>query len=292
MKLFLILVASVSALAGGASAQTAFTPANFDQEVLTYRPAQREGVTDGLYSLSLNILDQTRIRANGDGTALDAVDYWNLTTAFIMLDEPPEAILLAFSKGVADDPAAICAYSRAAEPVALQRMIPEVFLPFYAECLQSPAEAEAEFDPTAYARDHGLDPVLVTRIWQIKVSDQRGRATANWEVQGPLDRENQEAIRALYREHGVYIGTSLVGEELAWVMWAVIQHSDIEMMESFLPVVQAAVAAGDLPEVPLKMLIDRVHTIRHQTQIYGNQPGVPLAEVPIRVAVKERYGLE
>ena len=292
MKLFLTLFGSVAALAGSASAQTPFTAANFGQEALDYRPVQRAGVTDARYAMSLSILDQTRMAVNGDMTALDAADYWNLTTAFIMLDEPPDSIRLAFSKGVADDSAAICAYARAVEPVALQRLIPEIFLPFYAECLQSPAADE--FDPAAYARDQGLDPGLVAQIWRIQVNDQRGRATAavDWEVQGALDRENQDAIRALYGQHGVYIGEALVGEELASVMWMVIQHSDLGMMETFLPVVHAAVAAGDLPAGPLKMLIDRVHSIRTRTQIFGSQQDIPLAEAAVRAAVKARYGLD
>ncbi|WP_312406369.1 hypothetical protein [Brevundimonas sp.] len=69
-------------------------------------------------------------------------------------------------------------------------------------------------------------------------------------------------------------------------MWAVIQHSDLEMMEEYLPVVQQAVADAQLEATPLKMLIDRVHAIRHGTHVFGSQVGVPLADGQIRSAAE------
>jgi hypothetical protein len=64
------------------------------------------------------------------------------------------------------------------------------------------------------------------------------------------------------------------------------------MMEEYIPIVHRAVAEGQLEATPFKMLIDRVQTIRHGTQVFGSQVGVPLADDQTRSAVKSRYGLE
>ena len=78
-------------------------------------------------------------------------------------------------------------------------------------------------------------------------------------------------------------------------MWSVIQHSPLEDMERYLPIVANAVKKEDLPKAPLKMLIDRIHQLRFGYQIFGSQiinseEGVEIAPDGIREMVKRKYG--
>lgn len=291
MKLISTAFAIMALTGSPASAQTPFSAEGFEQQVQSYGPQQREGVPDDRYAMANTILESVRSRTRDRAGVFDVVDYWNLTTAFVMLDEPAGAVRLSFSKAVADHPASVCAYLGSAEPRALQRIIPDLVMPFQAYCAGTPTD-EA-FDPSRYAAERRLDPEVVSRIWRIHSDDQHARMSSgvDWEQQQARDLANQHAILDLYREHGTYIGKSLVGDELAAVMWAVIQHSNIEMMQTFLPVIQTAVTQGELPPTPLKMLIDRIHSERQGSQIFGSQDGVPLADHATRAAVAAQYGL-
>lgn len=276
-----------------AVAQDAFVAERLGEQVMTYQPVQREGVTDARFRMATNILAETRQASDADPSKLNAADYWNITSAFVMLDEPNETVGMAFQKAVATDPATICDYISAMGAGSLERRIPELVIPFQVDCSQR-ASSTATFDPAAYARENGLDPSLVRTLSEVLDNDHRYRATSpvDWSLQRPLDLRNQVVVRELYRTHGRYVGRDLAGRRFETAMWAVIQHSNPEMMEEYLPILQQAVADGQLEATPFKMLIDRVQTIRHGTQIFGSQVGVPLAADQTRSAVKARYGVE
>lgn len=274
-------------------AQDAFVADRLGEQVMAYRPVQREGVTDARFQMATNILAETRQASDADPGKLNAADYWNITTAFAMLNEPNETVGMVFQKAISTDPATICDYLGAMGAGSLERRIPEHVIPFQVECSQR-ASSTAAFDPASYASENGLDPSLVQTIYQVLENDHRYRTASpvDWSLQRPLDLQNQAVIRDLYLAHGRYVGRDLVGRRFETAMWAVIQHSNPEMMEEYLPILQQAVADGQLEATPFKMLVDRVHTIRNGTQIFGSQVGVPLAEDQARSAVRARYGLE
>lgn len=84
----------------------------------------------------------------------------------------------------------------------------------------------------------------------------------------------------------------MVGEKFSHTMWAVIQHSELEQQEFYLPVVHKAVQDGDLKSVPLGMLIDRIYIRKYGYQIFGSQSGGDLADVETIKKVKLKYGLD
>ena len=270
-----------------------FTEAGFPSQVLNYHPAQREGVPPAAYARATNILEQTRSATKGDPANLNVSDYWNITTAFVMVHEPSENIRLAFSKAIAIDPATICSYVKAMGPSQLDMLIPETFLPFYTRCLEKQSASKG-FDAAQFAAKNHLDLALVTQIQQIESKDRqfRNREPFDNAKQHPLDVENQQAIEALYAKYQTYIGRSMVGKEFESVMWSVIQHSDLAMMERFMPVLQKAVAQKELGSGPFKMLIDRIYSVRNHQQIFGSQANFPMADAKTREAVKQQYGLE
>jgi len=110
--------------------------------------------------------------------------------------------------------------------------------------------------------------------------------------QTKLDSINLSIIDSLFKEYNSYIGKSLVGDNLAHVMWLVIQHSNIKKMENYLPVIEKAANQKELSRVPLAMLIDRIYSIKYGYQIFGSQHGVKLGENKIRDSLKSKYNLE
>lgn len=279
------------------STAPSFTVANFDQLILTYQPKQQDGVSQKDYERGLFYLEQTRNATEGDPKALNYADYWNIMMAFIKLQEPKVHKEIAFQKSIDRSPASLCALIDAfgeKSVASLNKHIPELFQRFYSTCGDF-LETEEVFDPIAYAKTEKLNAKLVTIIHRIAENDQqyRGDEVIDWSKQTPLDHQNLQLIDSLYQQYKCYIGESLVGKELTSTMWSVIQHSTIEDMERYLPVVHQGVQAGELHPTPLKMLLDRIHTIKYGYQFFGSQGGdYDLASAEERAKVEKKYGLE
>jgi hypothetical protein len=282
----LLLVLQASAQEG------TFSSAVFDESVLNYHPVQRDGVTDASYAKGLKILEETRSAAKNSPANLNAADYWNITTAFVSLGEHAGDVRMAFSKATQKDPGTICSYLKVLGPGKLESIIPETVMPFYADCLA--ASSTEKFDLEAYIATNHLNATLVRKVLEIENADQKYRLLkpVDWSKQKPLDEQNQQAVLALYEQYGTYIGRKLVGQRFENVMWAVIQHSNLPMMQRFLPIIQKAVAEKQLPIGPMKMLIDRVYAIQTHTQIFGSQENTRLAAASVQTAVKVQYGLD
>ncbi len=276
--------------------QPTFTSAQFDQQILVYVPQQRPGVSDPAFKQGVFYLDETKSATKGDPANLNVADYWNITMAFLTLKEPKVHVELSFNKAVEADPSSLCAYLNSLGHQAIAAAIPEVFLPFYAEtCIQFTPE-RVKIDLEAYCTKHRVDPALVVLMQEIEGRDKRYRgqgADLPWDKQTPLDQVNQHLIDSLFNQYSTYLGKSHVGPEYQHTMWAVIQHSPLSMQERYVPVVHQAWLAEEISSnVPLKLLIDRIHWLTEGTQIFGSQGQVPLAAATIREQVKAKYGLE
>ena len=149
------------------------------------------------------------------------------------------------------------------------------------------------FDMKEYSEKNGLDLNLVDLISRISESDKkyRKKEKTDWTRQTPIDKENQRIIDSLFAVHQSYIGKTLVGEKHKNVMWAVIQHSNVEMMDKYLPTVQQAVQDKEIGAVPLKMLIDRYYGLKHGYQVIGTQVGFgfELADDKKRKEIEAKY---
>ncbi|MCK4307641.1 hypothetical protein KAW50_05380 [candidate division WOR-3 bacterium] len=87
--------------------------------------------------------------------------------------------------------------------------------------------------------------------------------------QNELDSLNLIRIEAIIEEYG-YPGKSLVGMQSS-VAFLVIQHSDLETQEKYLPLLKESADKGELSWASLALLIDRIHTRKGEKQIYGSQ---------------------
>ncbi len=295
IDLVLVLI-FILAYTSGIAQSITFSSENFHKAVLSYQPTQREGVSDKDFSRGAFYLEQTVKSSEGNPDKLNAVDYWNITMAFIKLQEPKEHIALSFQMAADSDAKSLCSVLDAYGEKTLTflaKHIPERSRQFYAGCAEILAEEEV-FDPVAYAKEHEVDLQLVNLMMGINETDQkyRNEAEVDWSLQTPLDERNMQIIDSLYQRHKSYLGKSLVGEKFSSTMWAVIQHSTIEKMEEYLPIVHAGVQAGDLHPTPLKMLIDRIHAIKYGYQFFGSQGGVDIASDEARAEIEETYGLK
>lgn len=125
-----------------------------------------------------------------------------------------------------------------------------------------------------------IDESLKFLIAKIGNDDQLYRigSKKDAEKQKVIDIENLRLIDSLFEKYNTYIGRSLVGKEFESVMWAIIQHSNVESMEKYLPIIHKAVMEEELNESPLRLLIDRIYSIKFNYQIFGSQYGVPITK--------------
>ncbi|NRB46582.1 MAG: hypothetical protein HRU41_02840 [Saprospiraceae bacterium] len=293
---FVLVLIFILAYSSGIAQNITFNSENFNQAILSYQPTQRDGVSDKDFSRGTFYLEQTAKSSEGNPDNLNAVDYWNITMAFIKLQEPKEHIALSFQKAADSDPKSLCSVLDAYGEKTLTYLakhIPERSKQFYAGCADILAQEEI-FDPVAYAEEQQVDLGLVKLMAEINETDQmyRNEAEVDWSLQTPLDERNMEIIDSLYQQHKTYVGKGLVGKKFSSTMWAVIQHSTIEKMEEYLPIVHAGVQAGDLHPTPLKMLIDRIHVIKHGYQFFGSQGGAEIASDEARAEIEKTYGLK
>ena len=97
---------------------------------------------------------------------------------------------------------------------------------------------------------------------------------------------NNGRMREIVAAHG-WPGRRLVGDGAGEAAWLVVQHAvlDAEFQGACLPLLEAAVAAGDAPAWQFAYLLDRVRLARGEPQVYGTQyvPGEGGGSVPWRI---------
>lgn len=272
---------------------THFRAEDFAGQVLAYQPSQRAEVTDRDYDFGTMVLRAVVSDTEGNTANFNVADYMNVLSAFLTLDEPAEAVRIAYDHFLSAEGS--CEYLR-----ELKRHVVDgtKYLPvreqwlLQAEICSEEIDPKQAISPIRYAEDRDLDVALVQLVANIKEKDQRYRKGGyQAELQRPLDEENERLIDSLFKEYDGYVGNSLVGAFYATTMWAVIQHSRLETMERYLPVLRKAVRDQELPPATLKMLIDRIYSLRHGHQIFGRQMGVKLADKAIRIEVRKDFGL-
>lgn len=272
--------------------QNEFTLENFDQKILSYEPTKKNGVSEKDFNNGLFKLNETKTAVNNNPENLTYADYWNITMAFVNLDESNKNIDIAFRKAIELNSKDICTIIKAFGNSQLDIRIPDTFYPFVNNC--SDKKNSENFDIESYVKKNQLNKDLVVLINQIHLNDIKFRfdKPVDWTKQKPLDINNQKLIDSLFTKHNKYIGKSLVGNKFKTTMWAIIQHSNIEMMEKYLPIIQEAVEHKEIDVVPFKMLIDRIYTRKENYQIFGSQVGVEQANEKIRQEVIKKYKLK
>jgi len=146
--------------------------------------------------------------------------------------------------------------------------------------------AAVEANKKEYEKD--LDLPLVAQLDSIfqldqtyrqqlrEIESQYGRESdeikAHWELIHETDSINLIAIKKILDERG-WLGPNIVGNQGNSTLFLVIQHSDPETQQKYLPMMREAVKAGNARGSSLALLEDRVALGQGKRQIYGSQIG-------------------
>ncbi len=292
IPILMVLLAFANAIAQ--SNETIFTDKNFDTEFFNYKPIQRDGVSNKGFEHYLMILSETKKALKNNPNNYHVAHYWNIATIFSGLKEEKEYIKIAFLKAARSK--GVCQYFESFKNVEnhFSKDIPNAYSEEEKKCSEK-GQIKIPVDLTKYANEHDVDLKLISLISKIDLLDQEYRLSKDQKSifkQNELDKRNQILIDSLYKEYDSYIGISLVGEKFSHVMWAVVQHSNPEMMEKYLPIVHQAVTNNELHETPLKMLIDRFYALKYGYQIFGSQSGIKIAHEETRKKIMAKYWVE
>lgn len=138
----------------------------------------------------------------------------------------------------------------------------------------------------AAAKASGIDMDLMAEFAEIQRTDQEQRGYMRevqeqygwdspqmdslWKIQNVADEANLKRIEEVIALHG-YPGKSLVGPSNMGTAFLVIQHSNQEAQEKYLPLLKQAADDGELRWSSVALLIDRVLLGKGEKQIYGSQ---------------------
>jgi uncharacterized protein DUF6624 len=120
-------------------------------------------------------------------------------------------------------------------------------------------------------------PGLRHELLQRAEQDQRARRAlgnpptdVQWRAVAEIDAENSHWLGQIIAAHG-WPGTSMAGPDGAHAAWLIAQHASAEQRRHWLPLLRAAVEAGEASTVDLAFLVDRVCTDTGLAQRYGTQ---------------------
>lgn len=296
LTLVLIIIATLSS-----SAQLqgeGITLDNFEAKFLEYIPVKKAEVSEERFKWATFVISQTKDELKNDIAQYNVVHYLNILSAFNALNEEIEVLEIAMKKFAESDGS--CEYIlNYKDKFQFVEKIPELYNFYFERCKKCKAlEKKPEFDLGKYIEANGYDRELLHMIHKILIDDEKYRKDDEKkfeELQPALDLKNQVRIDSLFALYNCYIGKSMVGKKFESVMWAVVQHSNLEMMERYLPIVHKAVREKELHPTPLKMLIDRIYALKYGYQIFGSQSGglgVKIADERTRKEIEKKYGFE
>ncbi len=133
-----------------------------------------------------------------------------------------------------------------------------------------------------------LDKELVSILDTIYIDDQKYRKQIDeieekhgrqsdeirehWKLIGVKDSINLLKVKKILDERG-WLGPDSIGRQGSSTLFLVIQHSDLETQEHYLPMMREAVEKGNARGSSLALLEDRVALRKEEKQIYGSQIG-------------------
>jgi K+-transporting ATPase A subunit len=104
---FVLLLAMVKCFSQNTTDQLA-NEQTIGNAIFLFAPVQREGVTEQRFHYAQQIINDTKSASKNNVQNLNAADFWNITTAFVILKEPKSHIEAAFNKAIHSDAATIC----------------------------------------------------------------------------------------------------------------------------------------------------------------------------------------
>jgi len=296
-NLFFIILTISTSCKSQESNRTEFTYENFDAEFFNYSISKKETVLEKDYQWAKLVISQTHKALKNDVANYNIAHYWNIMTALDVVKEDIQILKIVLKK-LAESKGNCTYIINFKDKVSFDETLPELYNKYYLQCKSNLNKSEPkEFNIENYISGNKLNPELVRLFQKIDSDDQKYRSADEntFKLKQPgLDRKNELLIDSLFNKYNTYIDKSFVGEKFDFVMWSVIQHSSIEMMEKYLPIIHKAVEDKELDVVPLKMLIDRFYGLKYGYQIFGSQNGFgfEMADEKTRKKIELKYGIE
>jgi hypothetical protein len=295
--IYLIFILLASSCNGQVN-NTNFSYRDFENQILKYKPERKDIVPIKDFEYGNLILQEVKSAVKKNQNHFDFPDYFNILSAFLTLKESDENIKVAFEKF--KNTQGSCEYFIGLEEQIKKNNKYDIVRQEYTDklekCKALAKPAETPFDIVEYSKANNVDSALVKIINNIEKKDNKYRndEQIDWPKQTALDKENQSAIDSLFNARKTYIGTNFVGTKFNSVMWSVIQHSNPEIMEKYLMIIQIAVKNHQLDIVPFKMLLDRFYGLKFGYQFFGTQSGFgfKLADEKTKMEVMKKYDIE
>lgn len=273
----------------GQTRRIAFVSGSYEEQIINFTP-ENSGQTEEKYKNAIKLLEETKKRIKKNSNKFDVADHWNLLVILNELNETENNLIVAFEKlNTADGK---CDYL-----TSFQKTFKS--FPFIIEqkltnaaniCL---GKITPVFNLYNYIETNSLDKSLVVLINTIGINDQKHRTDdTRQKEQRKLDSLNQKSIDSLYIKYKQYLGKTLVGENFQYVMWQVIQHSNLIYMEKYLPVIQKAVDMQEIRQGNLKYLLDRIAAEKTGVQYFGSQVNVPFADRKFIENIKKEFKIQ
>lgn len=91
-----------------------------------------------------------------------------------------------------------------------------------------------------------------------------------WKIIVQKDSINLIKVKKILNEYG-WLGSDIIGDQGNLTLFLVIQHSDLETQEKYLPMMKEAVENGNAKACDLALLEDRIAMRNGNKQVYGSQ---------------------
>lgn len=270
----------------------------FSQKI-DYYPEQKISVSESDYKYGLTILGETYKQIKKNNGNLNYVNYWNLAVAYMTLKEENGALVKSFlekslSLNIMNFSSIFIDSSKGVN-IWVEYLSEDEFKKFYSiatDHLNNNINIENRNENEEFV-NFQYDTNLLRCVSELSKKDQlyRENNSRNLKKQNELDIQNLKVIDSLCSKYGGYIGKSLVGERYSHVMWSIIQHSDIYSMEKYLPEIYKAVSNEELKEGALKLLIDRIYSLKYKYQIFGSQGNIPIGPNKVVKEVSRKYNI-
>lgn len=138
-------------------------------------------------------------------------------------------------------------------------------------------KAEANLNkPLAYMLDSVLEEDQKYRRQINEIAEKSGWDSPEmkelWGIIREVDSINLIKVTGVLDEYG-WLGSDVIGGSGNQALFLVIQHSELEVQEKYLPMMRDAVEKGNAQGSSLALLEDRVALRQGKRQIYGSQVG-------------------
>ena len=122
-----------------------------------------------------------------------------------------------------------------------------------------------------------LDEIMEAHGWDSEEME------AQWEIISKIDSTNLLVVEEILDKYG-WLSSDQIGNKANSALFLIIQHSDQQTQEKYLPMMRQAVEEGKANSRSLALLEDRVRLGKGELQVYGSQ-------VAIDSATEEMYVL-